>query len=281
VQPATVIPETISAFDDAISLVSTRGGVLRGALDREWWSGMGPHGGYLAAIMTRAALANAHPSQQLRSLTIHYLQPGREGTVEVHRDAVRVARTATTVQLTMRQDGEPVLAGIATLLKDRSSPEVEDVEMPEVTLYEETKVSRFLVDEGVSDIAPAFAHHLEYRQCLGPAPLSGGPEALTGGWLRMRDDRPIDAAAAAMLMDAWWPAMWSRLRQVPRSPTVDLTIHFRRPMPETSEPVLALFRTRLWVNGFVDEEGELWSADGKLLVQSRQLAVLLTASDAF
>jgi len=41
--------------------------------------------------------------------------------------------------------------------------------------------------------------------------------------------------------------------------------------------VLAVFRTRLAQDGLRDEEGELWSGDGRLLVQSRQLSMLLGA----
>jgi hypothetical protein len=196
--------------------------------------------------------------------------------VDVQR--LRATRSAGTLQLALRQGGDAILAGIAALAKGRSCPEIEDAAMPDVTAYEATAVSRFL--EGATGVAPPFATNLEYRHCLGPEPLSGGEAALTGGWLRFLDGRPIDVPAAAMLTDAWWPAVWSRLRQVPRAPTMDLTIHFRRPLPEPGERVLALFRSRLGVDGFVDEEGELWSPDGRLLVQSRQLAVFLAAPDS-
>jgi hypothetical protein len=83
-----------------------------------------------------------------------------------------------------------------------------------------------------------------------------------------------------MLMDAWWPAVWSRLRAVPRTPTIDLTLHFREPLAPTPEPVLAVFRTRLAQDGLMDEEGELWSVDGRLLVQSRQLSMLLAPPES-
>ena len=62
------------------------------------------------------------------------------------------------------------------------------------------------------------------------------------------------------------------------APTVDLTIHFRGPLPqpaaEPGERVLAVFRTRLAREGFLEEDGELWSRDGVLLAHSRQLALL-------
>ena len=260
--------------------LSPDGDGFSGTLDRDWWGGVGPHGGYLAAILTRAALLAADPKQQLRSLTVHYLDSAREGEFQVDVRRPRATRSNSTLELTLRQGDEPMLAGIAGLAKARSCPELEGATMPEATPYEETEAGHFVKDRHLSDVDPPFATQLEYRHCLGPDPLSGGSEALTGGWLRLHGGHPVDQPAAALFVDAWWPAVWSRLRRVPRMPSLDLTIHFRRQLPDADEPVLARFRSRLALDGFADEEGELWSADGRLLVQSRQLQVLLAAPDS-
>ena len=66
---------------------------------------------------------------------------------------------------------------------------------------------------------------------------------------------------------------------MPRTPTIDLTVHIRDRLEPTPDPVLAVFRTKLARDGLMDEEGELWSGDGRLLVQSRQLSMLLGVSD--
>jgi hypothetical protein len=39
--------------------------------------------------------------------------------------------------------------------------------------------------------------------------------------------------------------------------------------------VLAVFRTSVATEGFLDEDGEVWAPDGTLLAQSRQLAAIL------
>jgi hypothetical protein len=61
---------------------------------------------------------------------------------------------------------------------------------------------------------------------------------------------------------------------------VDLTIHFRSALPvEDARPddfYLGVYDSKLARDGFFEETGEIWSAEGELLVQSRQLALILT-----
>jgi hypothetical protein len=108
--------------------------------------------------------------------------------------------------------------------------------------------------------------------------MSGGAEALTGGWLRLAEPRVADAAALAFYCDAWLPAPFSRLTVPAPAPTIDLTIHFRARLPHPGmgpeDPVLARFRSRTSHDGFFEEDGEVWAPDGTLLAQSRQLALL-------
>jgi acyl-CoA thioesterase len=57
-------------------------------------------------------------------------------------------------------------------------------------------------------------------------------------------------------------------------PTVDLTIHFRDEPAPVHDWCLARFVSRHASHGFVEEDGEIWSRDGRLLAQSRQLALM-------
>ena len=58
-------------------------------------------------------------------------------------------------------------------------------------------------------------------------------------------------------------------------PTIDLTIHIRElPRPD-DEWFLAVFSTRTLTDGFLEEDSEIWTPDGRLLAQGRQLALLI------
>jgi acyl-CoA thioesterase len=110
------------------------------------------------------------------------------------------------------------------------------------------------------------------------APLfSGADHAEVGGWLGLREERPLDAAAVTLLADAWFPAPWPRLSALAAAPTIDLTVHFRAPLPIDDTLLLGRFTNRLVRDGFFEEDGELWSPDGTLIAQSRQLGLLIGA----
>ena len=103
---------------------------------------------------------------------------------------------------------------------------------------------------------------------------------------RARRDRRLDAHARAAR--ARRPARGGddrrlaarRLRRAGRfvaAPTLDLTIHIRRPLPPAGmgadDYVLGRFWSRLAVGGVWEEDGELWTPGGELIAQSRQLAL--------
>ena len=116
-----------------------------------------------------------------------------------------------------------------------------------------------------------------FQRRFGAPLFSGAEHGEVGGWLGLREERPIDALTVAILTDAWFPAPWPRLQALAPAPTIDLTIHFRIPLPLEDGLLLGRFRSNLVRDGFFDEDGELWTPDGTLVAQSRQLGLLIGA----
>jgi acyl-CoA thioesterase len=112
---------------------------------------------------------------------------------------------------------------------------------------------------------------------MNPGPAAD--RAVAGGWIRLPEQQPIDAMVAAAITDAWMPPVFSKVDEMIAVPTVDLTIHFRTALPLAAlapdDFVLAVFRTNVIADGFLEEDGEVWAPDGTLIAQSRQLAVVL------
>lgn len=269
------MPET--RFDRDTAVVPCGEAAFTARIDRGWWIVAGPNGGYLAALVLRALeAAVADPGRAVRSLTLHYLRPPREGPARVETRLERVGRTLTTATARLLQEDRLSVLAVAAFATARGGPELHHAAMPEVAPPESLPLLE------TSQVPIPMRERFESRPAVGswPGP-AGGREALTGGWIRPVEPRPLDAPLVAALTDAWPPAVFSSAELAPVAsgvPTIDLTIHFRAPLPlaghREDDFVLGVFRSREAREGFVEEDGELWSRDGVLLAQSRQLALL-------
>lgn len=268
-----------SEFDRDTAVRPLVPGRYAASMARTWWIVRGPNGGYVAAVMLRAMThAVGDAGRAPRSLTVHYTAPPAEGPCEIDVTVERAGRSLTTVSARLRQ-GERLLA---LALGAFSAPWKTDLElrharMPVVPSPDETPPMPRREGGELS-----MHGRYEYRWALGGAPFSGASEALVGGWIRLADPRPVDAAVAAAITDAWPPTVMPVMKpglQLSGFPTIDLTIHFRTVLPVVgargSDWTLAVFRAREVREGFFEEDGELWSADGQLLVHSRQLAIVM------
>ena len=125
---------------------------------------------------------------------------------------------------------------------------------------------------------PAFMRNYDLRWALGGRPGEDGALAATGGWMRAKEPRALDSPLVAALTDAWAPSAFVALGRFVAAPTLDLTIHFRPPLPvpgmAPEDHVLGRFHSRLSVAGVWEEDGELWTPAGELIAQSRQLALV-------
>jgi acyl-CoA thioesterase len=131
--------------------------------------------------------------------------------------------------------------------------------------------------EGVQRLARRAREREVELPRFGAAPFTRSDDPEVGGWLALREDRPIDAPAACVLADAWYSAVWARLDALHPAPTIDLTVHFRAPLPQARAAARALSHDAR-PRRVLEEDGELWARDGTLVAQSRQLGLLLAPS---
>jgi len=271
----------VSAFVRDTAVEEVGGGSFRGHVSADWFTPRGANGGFLAAIVLRAIIAceqensggpaSGNPlARAPRSLTLHYLRPPTEGEVRIVVTEERRGRQLTTYSARMEQDGRVCILALAALSNDFPASLNYAQAMPDVPPPNGLKVRD---DEHV----PPITHRLATQGAIGHAPFSGGDEALTGGWIAFAGDgpSPLDAPALALLTDAWLPSPFVLVRDFVGVPTIDLTIHFRARSEGLTGPALAIFSSRTSAEGFFEEDGELWSEDGTLLAQSRQLGLVL------
>ena len=244
----------------------------------DWQAGRGPHGGYLAAMLLRALTETvAEPARAPRSLTIHYARAPKPGPVSIHTVIERQGRSLSTLSARMERDGSLIALVLAAFSVAWRAPEIVEMQMPEVAPADPTREPGTLRSIG----APPFTSKLVLQPRMGAVPFTGAEQPMEiGGWLGLAEPRPIDALSLAFFSDALFSPPFIRLAERATSPTIDLTVHFRTPMPRAADPdpdelCLARFRTGLVHDGFFEEDGVIWAADGTLLAQSRQLAILM------
>lgn len=270
---APVAPGT---FDHDTRLTPIAGGAFEGVIGDTWWTPRGPLGGYVMAIVLRGLqLAVGDDERQPRSFTMHFLRPPKAGPVVVRPAVERAGRSLTSASARLEQDGELLGLALAAFSGPWPGPLLTDeaIAAPEVP----PPAGRIAPPPLPGSDAPSFLGQLSMQPRFGAPPFTGAKHGEVGGWLGLREERPLDALAVALLADAWFPAPWPRLQRLAPAPTIDLTVHFRVPLPLPDGLLLARFRSRLVRDGFFEEDGELWAADGTLVAQSRQLGLLIGA----
>jgi acyl-CoA thioesterase len=265
----------------------------------DWRAGRGPHGGYLAAMLLRALTETvADPERAPRSLTIHYARAPAPEPVTIHTVVERAGRSLSTLSARMEQDGKLIALALSAFSVPWRAQEIVEPTMPTV----EPAEPRSDPPRPPHPLAPPFTHQMEFQPRLGTAPFTGADAPMEiGGWLALVEPRPLDALALAFFSDALFSPPFIRLRERATTPTIDLTIHFREPLPRTAGSALhaadlergaadpearaadpdsdgrcfARFHSTLVHQGFFEEDGVIWAADGTVLAQSRQLAIVL------
>jgi acyl-CoA thioesterase len=202
--------------------------------------------------------------------------------VTIRTTIERAGRSLSTLSARIEQDGALVALALAAFSVPWSAPEISDLPMPDVAPPDPQRRSGKLLFEG----APPFTQHLILQPRIGVIPFQGASEPMdVGAWLGLAEPRPVDALSLAFLSDAMFSPPFIRIDQQATSPTIDLTIHFRAALPtldaarenerDVDELCFARFRSGRVHEGFFEEDGVIWGADGTLLAQSRQLAILM------
>ncbi len=262
------------ARDTALRTVSE--GLYEVEIDPGWWIVAGPNGGYLSAVLLRGMQDTvADPARPPRSLTVHFTERAEAGPARLRTRVERAGRALSTVSARLEQGDRILAIAIGAFSRSRSGAEFQERPAPDVPPPDA------LPPRAAAGPAESpFRLRFETRPLPGYEPFSGAPEARSGGWIRPAEAYPADAPLLAALCDSWPPAVFARLERPFESrgaPTIDLTVHFRAPLDSASrEPgawFLGQWRTRSALDGFLEEDGQIWSRDGRLLAQSRQLAI--------
>jgi acyl-CoA thioesterase len=263
------------SFLDATRITPVGDGRYQCRFTAPWYQGRGAYGGVVGGVLLRAMEHQlADPGRPVRTLHVHFCAPATEGEAEVRVRLERVGKLVAYATARVENAGGVVAVASATFGAARAgAPEYLDLKRPVVPPPREVEP----VPEGVP--MPTFCQFFEYRFCVGAVPYSGAEVAELGGWIRPRVGQVLDAALCVGLMDAYPPSVLTRVEGVRPVASVDFTIDFLHALPRPGlgegAHYLRTGRSRVAAEGFSDEHQELWTEDGVLLAQCRQLVAVL------
>jgi acyl-coenzyme A thioesterase PaaI-like protein len=242
-------------------------------VDPEWTIVGKPNGGYLLAMLGRAA-ATASAQSDVAAASAHYLRSPDPGPVEIDTEVLRVGRTASQVRVRMAQAGRPcVEALVTTSTFDPDGAPYWDTGAPDPGTVGPG------AGERLAPVSPdgrrvAIMDQVELRldpECSGFRVGEPSGRGELRGWLALPDGMAFDSAGLLYAGDALPPATFE-VESAGWVPTLELTVYVRAlPAPG---PVRVLQRAQLIDGQRVDEACTVWDVTGRLVAQATQLAAI-------
>jgi acyl-CoA thioesterase len=247
-----------------------------------WGQGRATYGGLVAGLLVaRAEALVGDGSRRLRSASVAFVGPVAPGAAALDGTVLRSGRSATQVQVTLVQDGEPRAALLASFGDDRDSRIAVDAtrrnpppDIPEPAAIEPRPY--------VPGVMAEFFLHFDLRFVGAALPMSGAAEPDFGGWMRFAEpparfgDREL-----VTLADAWPPSI---------APMLDRPVGLSS-LAWTFEPVAwpdggeddapdAYWqydvRTHAAADGYAHSRARIWDARGRLRALSGQTVAYFT-----
>ncbi len=277
-------PEDLS-FDAATQVRTTgRPNEFEADVHPLWTVGDKPNGGYLLALLGRAARATGREdgggSWEIVSSAITYLRPPELGPATITTTLLRRGRSAAQVRAVLRQqdadivEATSVLGDLPALASTRydattplTAPDPADCIPLPPRIPGGPKVGVMQVTELRLDPAtPPF----------GESPDPSHARAELQGWSRFSDGREPDPLSLLFFNDAIPPPTF-RIGSTGWVPTLQMSAYVRaRPAPGW----LGIRMTaNLVADGMVDETCVLWDSKGQVVAQASQLARLRFADE--
>jgi hypothetical protein len=254
-------------FDEDTAVRADGPGRWRATIGDGWGIAGSPNGGYLASVGL-AALREALPHPDPLSVTTHFLSRTDPGPVEVATEVLRAGNSLSTGTARVHQAGEVRYVVTATLGDLRAAEGATLVTGSPPDLPPPDACVRVEGGPGRPPILDRFDLRLT-PESAGWARGAPSGVALAEGWIRFADGREPDTWSMPLFADSFPPAI-ANVAEAVWVPTLEFTVHVRgRPAPGW---LRCSFRTRFLVDGYLEEDGELWDSGDRLVGLSRQLA---------
>lgn len=269
-RPASVL----EVFSQVSSVRARTAGIFDAEISCEWTIGGKPNGGYLLALLGRAA-SSLIDSGHVVAASAHYLRSPDPGPVEIEAELLRRGRSISQVRARMSQGGRRcVEALMSTSELDPSAAPRWDVGVQDFqhVLFDECIRLGPVTPDG---IRVAMMDQVDLRLDPGSSGMTRGRPSGRGqlsGWLKLLGHESFDSISLLYAVDAFPPTTFDMDFRGWVS-TVELTAYVRAiPAPG---PVRIVSRARLIDPQCIDETRDVWDGTGRLVAQAMQLGKVL------
>jgi acyl-CoA thioesterase len=261
-------------FDDA-TRVSAGDSRWQGRTSDDYWAFVGPFGGATAATILRALIDHPERAGTPLALTVNYCAPIAQGAFDLDLRLVKANRSSQhwCVELT-QGGGEVATLATAVFAERRPSWSHQSAPFPQATPFEQIRP--------YPKIKAAWANQYDFRFIEGNPDMAGAtPQAEPASsyskvWIGDRVPRTIDMLSLMSMSDAFFARIFHVRREFVPFGTVSLTTYFHVDAEdlaaEDTSRVLGVADARIFNKSYGDQNGELWSPNGRLLATTTQIA---------
>jgi acyl-coenzyme A thioesterase PaaI-like protein len=260
----------MTKFDEATQAIRVDATTYDVCLDPGYVVGGPLNGGYLMAVLLRAAV-DASPYDHPVSTSAQFLRAPATGPAQVRLEPLKTGRTAAMTRATLIQDDIAYVEALVATATLAGAPAGWTGEPPAVLPPPGDCVR---LPDPKPESGMALGARMELR--FDPPTIgwltgtpTGRPEARA--YFRLAEPQDPDPYVLAQAVDVLPPVVFSAGYRG-WAPTVELTWHLRAvPAPGW---LTLIAQGRLIRDGWFDEDVEVWDAAGNLVAQSRQIARL-------
>lgn len=261
----------ITTFAEATAVRPVGEGRFDTDVHPDWTIGGNPNGGYLLAMLARAATmtgTHVHPL----AASAHFLRAPHEGPADVTITVLRSGRTASQTRASLLQDGDVCVEATFTLglLEPGGSP-YWTAGVPRPPAGDIDSAIR-MPSVNPTGLPVPIMDQVDLRLDRDTMGFGRGEPTGLGelrGWLTLLDDARFDPISLLFAVDAFPPATFD-VELTGWVPTLELTTYIRAlPAPG---PLRVMQRAHLIDAQRVDESCWIWDSTGRVVAQAVQLA---------
>lgn len=259
-------------FDDATQ-VTAGDSRWQGKTSEDYWAFVGPFGGATAATILRALIDHPQRSGDPLSLTVNFCAPVAQGAFDLDVRLVKANRSTQHWCVEMTQDGgEVATLATAVFAERRPSWSHPQAPFPSSKPYEQTLP--------YGKVAAPWVKQYDFRFVEGEpgwgSASSAEPNSFSKLWIGDRVPRKIDALSLMSMSDAFFGRIFHARRELVPFGTVSITTYFHADAADLAAEditrVLAVADAKIFHKSYGDQNGELWSPNGRLLATTTQIA---------